>query len=334
MREIQRRIPWFQLEQPLRHNAKSGLLNLRHAVSSGTTVSQSTPASVLPLTSKSRQYLEFSVFCFASVVFWSHPIASTLRLALTNDAYTHILLILPLSLALILAGPTSPLIIGSQKWAGWALASLALSLHIVFWSGTSLATANALSLSIFTLVLWWIGSAVACFGLQPVRTRLFASCFLFLLVPLPPRAVNWIIEGLQNGSAVAAHALFRIAQVPAAREGIILSIPGLDIEVARECSSIRSSTMLMVIALVLAHLFLRSNRRKLALVLMAVPLCIAKNALRIFIIAELATRVDPAYLDGKLHRQGGVAFLALAGMITVLLVWWLRKGEFQNRSTR
>jgi len=33
-----------------------------------------------------------------------------------------------------------------------------------------------------------------------------------------------------------------------ARDGILLSIPGLDIEVARECSSIRSSMPLIVIA--------------------------------------------------------------------------------------
>jgi exosortase len=306
-----------------------------HEVSSGAIVSQSTPASTLPVTTKSRQYLEFLALCLASIVFWWHPVVSTLNLALNNDAYTHILLILPVSLALILAEPASPPTVGSEKWAGWTLLSTAMLLRaLAFWSGPNLSTANALSLSIFALVLWWIGSAAACFGMAPVRSHLFASCLLFLLVPLPAQAVNWMIEGLQNGSAVAADALFRIAQVPVTRQGIILSIPGLDIEVARECSSIRSSAMLIVITLVLAHLFLRSNWRKLALVLMAVPICIGKNALRIFTIAELATRVDPGYLDGNLHHHGGVVFLALAGMITVVLLWFLRKGEFQRRSTR
>jgi exosortase len=145
---------------------------------------------------------------------------------------------------------------------------------------------TALSISIFALVLWWIGSAVACFGFAPLRSHFFASCFVFLLVPLPDRIVNWITEGLQHGSAVAADVLFRIAQVPMTRQGVILSIPGLDIEVARECSSIRSSMMLVVITLVFAHLFLRSKWRKIALVLLVIPICIAKNALRIFTIAE------------------------------------------------
>lgn len=147
--------------------------------------------------------------------------------------------------------------------------------------------------------------------------------------PLPDGVVNWIIEGLQNTSASASQALFRLAQVPVARQGVILSIPGLDIEVAHECSSIRSSTMLIVLTLLLAHLFLRSNWRKVLLVLAAIPLSILKNAVRIFTIAELATRVDPAYLDGNLHRHGGVVFLGFSVLLIVLLLWLLRKGELR-----
>jgi exosortase len=294
-------------------------------------VSHRTPADTLIVTKKIRKLLEFSALCAASILLWWHPIVSTLKLALGNDAYTQILLILPVSLALILAEPASLSTPISDRWAGWALLSAALLLRILAsWLHTYFAGPNALSLSIFALVLCWIGIALVCFGVAPLRSHVFAFCFLFLLVPLPARAVNWIIEWLQHASAVAADVLFRVAQVPVTRQGIILSIPGLDIEVARECSSIRSSMMLILITLVFAHLFLRSKWRKVALVLIAIPICVAKNALRIFTIAELATRVDPAYLDGKLHRQGGVVFLGFAVLLTILLLWILRKGEFRG----
>jgi exosortase len=294
-------------------------------------VSQSAPANVVIATNKSRRYLEFSTLCAASILLWWHPLGSALRLALSNDAYTHILLILPVSLALILAGPAPRSTLVSNRRAAWALLSAALLLRaLAFWLDRYFATSTALSLSILALVLCWIGGAAVCFGLAPLRSHLFASCFLFLLVPLPDRIVDGISEGLQHGSAVAADVLFRIVQVPVMRQGVILSIPGLDIEVARECSSIRSSMMLVVITVVFAHLFLRSKWRKIALVLLAVPICIAKNAVRIFTIAELATRVDPAYLDGKLHHQGGVVFLSLAVLLTALLLWLLRKGEFRG----
>jgi exosortase/archaeosortase family protein len=84
---------------------------------------------------------------------------------------------------------------------------------------------------------------------------------------------------------------------------------------------------LIVITLLFAHLFLRSNWRKFLLVIAAIPLSIIKNAVRIFVITELGTRVNPAYLHGNFHRQGGVVFLGLAVLLTVLLLWLLRKSE-------
>ncbi len=43
----------------------------------------------------------FAFLCAVSILFWWHSLVMTLGLALANDAYTHILLILPLSAALI-----------------------------------------------------------------------------------------------------------------------------------------------------------------------------------------------------------------------------------------
>jgi exosortase len=121
--------------------------------------------------------------------------------------------------------------------------------------------------------------------------------------------------------------MFRAAGVPVAQDGIRVTIPGLEVEVARECSSIRSSLMLLVTTLVMAHLFLRSWWRKLLLVTAAIPLSVAKNGLRIFVIAELGTRVDPGFLNGRLHHNGGVVFLAISVVVMVVLLWMLRRTE-------
>jgi len=110
-----------------------------------------------------------------------------------------------------------------------------------------------------------------------------------------------------------------------------VSIPGLDIEVARDCSSIRSSLMLVVTTMVLAHLFLRSGWRKALLALAAIPLSVAKNGLRIFTIAELGTRIDPGFLNGKLHHNGGILFFGLSVVAVGVLLWILRRTE-EDRS--
>ena len=82
--------------------------------------------------------------------------------------------------------------------------------------------------------------------------------------------------------------------------------------------------------MVLAQLFLHSPWRKTLLIAAAIPLSVAKNALRIVTIAVLGTRVDPGYLHGNLHRQGGIIFLGIAVAVEVLLLWILRRTELRG----
>jgi exosortase len=275
------------------------------------------------------RYVELFILLLASVGLWWRPIRLTLGLALSNDAYSHILLILPVSAALIyFETKQSSLTAGPREWIGSILLAVALSLlGFAAWNPWHASSSAWLSLRMSALVLWWIGSVIVCFGLRVFRSLLFPFCFLFLAIPLPERFVDVATEFLQHQSALASEILFRAARVPVTREGIILSIPALDIEVARECSSIRSSTMLILLTLILAHLFLHSSWRKVLLILVAIPLSVAKNAVRIFTITELGTRVDPSYLNGRLHHNGGFVFLGLALIVDIALLWILRRGE-------
>ena len=284
------------------------------------------------------QVLTFTFLCATSMLFWWHPLVTTLGLALANDAYTHILLILPLSVALIYFdskyADSKALRIERRPSPRLGAALLALALLIGGWArwGMSVAADDVrLSLAMFALVTWWIASVVVCFGSKAFQSFLFPLCFLFLMVPIPEFVLRWIVEFLQQESALAAQLMFRVVGVPATRDGIMVSIPGLDIEVARECSSIRSSLMLVVTTMVLAHLFLRSGWRKALLALAAIPLSVAKNGLRIFTIAELGTRIDPGFLNGKLHHNGGILFFGLSVVAVGVLLWILRRTE-EDRS--
>jgi exosortase len=287
------------------------------------------------MTTRNR-VLAFAFLCALSLMFWSHSLVITLGLALSNDAYTQILLVLPLSASLFYLDskalrfdPQPNLRIG----AGLLALALFLGCYARWGMGATPGDVR-LSLSMFALVTCWIASVLWCFGARTFQSFLFPLCFLFLLVPIPKFALSWIVEFLQQQSALAARIMFRAAGVPATQDGIMLSIPNLDIEVARECSSIRSSSMLLVTTMVLAHLFLRSRWRKALLVAAAIPLSVAKNGLRIFTIAELGTRVDPGFLDGKLHHHGGIIFFGISVIAVVALLWILRQTEFRTPLTR
>jgi exosortase/archaeosortase family protein len=62
-------------------------------------------------------------------------------------------------------------------------------------------------------------------------------------------------------------------------------------------------------------------------VVLAIPLSVLEDGLRIFVIAILGTRADPGYLTGWLHHQGGALFFTIAPAVTAILIWMLRKGE-------
>jgi exosortase len=278
----------------------------------------------------------FSILGAISLVIWWSPIISTFALALHDEQYTHILLILPISAALIFMEwqPPEPSK-GRTMVSGSALLVLAASVTFFMrWRVVALSPDERLSANTLALVVWWIAAFIVCFGVRAFRRSLFPLGFLLWLVPFPNFVLNTIVNLLQQGSAAAAHLLFAMAGVPVEQRGVLVHIPGLTVEVARECSSIRSSSMLVVTTMVLAQLLLRSPWRKALIILIAIPLSVAKNGLRIFAIAMLTTRVDPSFLTGRLHREGGIIFFLIALAATFLLLWILRRGEAGNHEIR
>ena len=271
----------------------------------------------------------FAALVVVSVAVGWRSLGSTLTLALSSEAYTHILLILPLSCSLIyLRWKAQAEVPAAGARVGAAFLAVALLLAgFVRWNASEMPPDLRLSLSMIAVVTWWIGSVVLCFGIRALHAFMFPLCFLYLLVPLPAFALDEATHFLQLQSALAARVLFMVAGVPVTQDGIMLSIPALDIEVARECSSIRSSAMLVITTMVLAHLFLHSNWRKGLLIAAAIPIAAMKNGLRIFVISQLGTRVDPGFFDGDLHHRGGVIFFAFSLVVMTVLLWGLRRTE-------
>ena len=260
------------------------------------------------------QYRLFVVLCLVSLALWRRTLVATVELALQNDGYTHILLILPISISLIFLGWKSRKAYAEPNFLiAFTLMLAAILMGFaggIWWAADSLAADARLTLGMAAVVTWWIGSFVGSFGTRVSRMFVFPLCFLLWLVPLPQFALTHIVTFLQQGSADAARLLFAIARVPVTQDGVLLSIPGLTIEVAQECSSVRSSLMLLVTTMVLAHLLLRSDWGKALVILTAIPLSLAKNGLRIFTISMLGAYVDPSFLHGWLHHHGGIRVLS------------------------
>lgn len=278
--------------------------------------------------------LKFSVLTMISLAFWWRPLGSAIALALHDEQYTHLLLILPVSVALIFVDWESPEPSSrASRSTGLSLLVVGAAVTVLVRSGVArLSIDEQLSLNMLALVVWWVGAFIACFGSLAFRRALFPFCFLFWIVPIPLFLLNSIVKLLQAGSVASAHLLFSTIGLPVAEDGTLLTIPGLTVEVARECSSIRSSLMLVVTTMVLTQTLLRSAWKKTLVIAVAIPLSVAKNGLRIFVLAMLATRVNRNYLTGRLHHQGGIIYFLIALAAIFLFIGLARHSDQKLRA--
>jgi exosortase len=145
-----------------------------------------------------------------------------------------------------------------------------------------------------------------------------------------------VVVFLQNASAVTSFALLKSVHATVFRDGLVLRFPSIDIEVAPECSGIRSSLALLITILLSGEFVLRSVWSKSLLVLAVVPVAIIKNAIRIATISLLTVYVNPAFIHSWIHKSGGMVFYALALLLFVPIVLGLRhlESRIANSATR
>ena len=121
--------------------------------------------------------------------------------------------------------------------------------------------------------------------------------------------------------------LFSLSGMTYHREGLIFELPGIALQVAQECSGIRSSLVLFITSLLAGYMFLKSPWRRAALTIFVIPLAIVRNGFRIVTIGILCVQVDPGMVDSWIHRRGGPLFFALSLIPFFLLLFWLYRGE-------
>jgi exosortase len=278
--------------------------------------------------------LYFLLMVLGSVAIFWRSLVFLSSSALSNNEYAHTLLILPLVIALLYS-ERSDVFRRTQYalWAGFLLLLVVMTFVWLVRNPLSLSPNDTLSLQTAFFVSSLVLAFVFCFGTEASRAAAFPLIFLFLIIPIPDAVLEQIIWLLQKCSTDVTYLLMKAANIPVIKREFILSLPGVDIEVARECSSIRSSLLLLVVTLVLAHLFLGQGWKQVLLALLVFPISVAKNSLRIFTISALGVYVDPSFFAGSLHRHGGIFFFLLVVATVVLIVWCLHKTEQATSNT-
>jgi exosortase len=276
-----------------------------------------------------QRFFLFGLWILACVVIFWAPATGLLRYSMGNDNASHIVLIPVIAAWLIyleqrriFQATNFDYVLGAVLAAVGIFAALFTMRGGTGWSPTDRLTGYTLA-----LVTLLIAGFTMIFGRRAASNGRFSLLFLFLMVPLPDAMLDYFIYWLQKGSADIAEMIFDLAGVPALREGFVFHLAHLSIEVAKECSGIRSSLALLILALLVGHLFLRTFWKQALFVVLGLVIMIVKNGIRIATLTILAQYVDSSFLFGRLHHEGGIVFFVIGLLLLLPVFWLLQRGE-------
>ena len=277
-----------------------------------------------------RRHLYFLCFVLGSLLVLWVPLRKLINFSLTHDYGSHIVLIGPASAYLIylkrrqvFSKVQTNVFTGSSLFLAGAISWLAAHHY-------SLLHSDYFSLEVVAIIVLWISGFILCYGSQAFRAARFPLLFLLLLIPIPNFLLDKTIFLLQAGSAAIAYWLLRVLNVPVLKEGFVLFLPTLKLEVAKECSGIRSSLALLITTLLAGEFVLHSVWKKSLLVLSTIPILIVKNGVRIVTVSLLTIYVDRGFLHGWLHTSGGMVFYLLGLLILIPIMIVLKRSEIKG----
>ena len=207
---------------------------------------------------------------------------------------------------------------------GLAGISFGLLLHAEAWFN------SALLVDIVALVVILYGTVLVMGGRRTSRAYGFPILFLLFLAPWPPGWYPYLANELQwVVSAVSAEVLV-FGGLPVMRDGYLLHLPGHSIEVAEACSGMRQLNFFVVMSVVVAELNGGSRWSRLALFIIALPIAVLSNCVRIVLTAVVLVVAGPRYAEDAFHSLEGTAvaaigvaiFLGAAAGINSLDRWW------------
>ena len=206
------------------------------------------------------------------------------------------------------------------SWFGLAVIALSLAMLIVGVLGVEYFLQRS------SLVFLMAGLIIYFLGWRHFRAVLFPWVFLFLMIPIPAIVYNQIAFPLQTLAARMATSLLSLAGVPVLRDGNVIRLPAVSLEVAQACSGIRSLMSLGALAVVYGYLLEPRALRRAALTLAAIPIAVAANGLRVMGTGLVGYYWDPDKAEGFFHTfSGWVIFVASTMMLFGLhgLISWI-----------
>lgn len=200
-----------------------------------------------------------------------------------------------------------------RRWIGGALMLLAA---LMLFAGVMGAELYITRLS---LMLSLVGLTVFFGGFVWLRQLSFPIGVLLFALPIPNIVFNQIAFPLQLIASDFATRAIKLLGIPALREGNIIELAQLKLQVVEACSGIRSLVTLTALAVVYAYFLESKWWRRIVLVAAVIPIAVLANAARVTVTGVLAHHRGAQAAEGFLHSFSGLAvFVVAVGMLLAL----------------
>lgn len=186
-------------------------------------------------------------------------------------------------------------------------------------------TASGLAAELFTMrgsvVIALAGITVYEFGFKQLIRWWLPFALICLSIPLPELITQALALPLQFKASRMGAALLQMRSVPVRLAGNVIQLPGRELFVTEACSGLRSLTALLSMAVLLGALVLKHPVTRVALVLLAIPVAIVVNGIRVFLTGFLVYYVSPSYGEGFMHLTEGWLLFLVSLSVLGLMAW-------------
>jgi exosortase len=170
-----------------------------------------------------------------------------------------------------------------------------------------------------SLLVLGAGLIVLFLGWNFLSALSFPLAFLLLMIPIPTIIFNQITFPLQLLASKVAAATLPLFSVPILREGNVIILPSMALEVAEACSGIRSLMSLVTLAIIYGYLMEKRVAGRWLLALGAIPISVAANSVRIIGTGLLVQYWDPDKAQGFFHTFSGWLIFVVSLVMLYLL---------------
>lgn len=162
------------------------------------------------------------------------------------------------------------------------------------------------------------GAVYALWGARALRILALPLVYLMFMVPLPYTLYDMLALPLKSLVSWLATSGIGLLGIPVLREGNMILLPNISLEVVDACSGLRSLTSLIALGVAYAFLFLGKPWQRAVLILATIPIAVFTNALRVFITGVLARHAGAAAAEGFFHDFAGLTVFVVAMALTAL----------------